>query len=246
MARLRVGQDMRGEVLHYDEDQGFGFITGADGNRYTFARENLRREVSLARGTVVEFQPGGGQARDIFSIRTQTATPAGSPAATAVPLQPGKASVAHPPQHFGRFAESEPAEATGLWSYFWRGLTQNYVNLAGRARRKEFWGYCLFWTIALVVVIGIGLFADAAMGNFGGDQEMPMMTVGLCGLFFLVTFLPWLGLVVRRLHDVGLTGWLAVLCFIPSVGSLATLVFALIPTQGSENQWGPVPAGVRI
>ncbi|TGV84594.1 DUF805 domain-containing protein, partial [Mesorhizobium sp. M2D.F.Ca.ET.145.01.1.1] len=23
---------MRGEVLHYDEDQGFGFITGADGS----------------------------------------------------------------------------------------------------------------------------------------------------------------------------------------------------------------------
>jgi len=30
---------MQGEVLHYDEAQGFGFITGADGNRYTFARE---------------------------------------------------------------------------------------------------------------------------------------------------------------------------------------------------------------
>ncbi|WP_352935717.1 hypothetical protein [Mesorhizobium sp. M1169] len=38
---------MRGEVLHYDEDQGFGFITGADGNRYTLAREDLRREAGL-------------------------------------------------------------------------------------------------------------------------------------------------------------------------------------------------------
>ncbi|TIW32039.1 MAG: DUF805 domain-containing protein, partial [Mesorhizobium sp.] len=50
---------MRGEVLHYDEDQGFGFITGADGNRYTFAREDLRREASMARGTAIEFQPAG-------------------------------------------------------------------------------------------------------------------------------------------------------------------------------------------
>lgn len=56
---------MRGEVLHYDEDQGFGFITGADGNRYTFTRENLRRQTALTM-TAVEFQPGGGQARDVF------------------------------------------------------------------------------------------------------------------------------------------------------------------------------------
>ncbi|TIX41157.1 MAG: DUF805 domain-containing protein, partial [Mesorhizobium sp.] len=36
------------------------------------------------------------------------------------------------------------------------------------------------------------------------------------------------------------------LCFIPTIGGLATLVFALIPTQTRENQWGPVPQGVRI
>ncbi|WP_352724395.1 hypothetical protein [Mesorhizobium sp. M0500] len=70
---------MRGEVLHYDEDQGFGFITGADGNRYTLAREDLRREASVAGGTTVEFQPAGGRARDVFSIRAQPAS---------APLQP--------------------------------------------------------------------------------------------------------------------------------------------------------------
>ncbi|TIU14951.1 MAG: DUF805 domain-containing protein, partial [Mesorhizobium sp.] len=64
---------MRGEVLHYDEDQGFGFIAGADGNRYTFAREDLRREATIGRGTAIEFQPAGGRARDVFSIRAQAA-----------------------------------------------------------------------------------------------------------------------------------------------------------------------------
>ncbi|RUU09670.1 DUF805 domain-containing protein, partial [Mesorhizobium sp. M6A.T.Ca.TU.002.02.2.1] len=75
---------MRGEVLHYDETQGFGFITGADGNRYSFAREDLRREASMAKGALVEFQPGGGHARDVFSINAQTAA-AGAPAAAAAP-----------------------------------------------------------------------------------------------------------------------------------------------------------------
>ncbi len=237
---------MRGSVFHYDEGQGFGYITGADGKRYTFARENLRRETSVAKGATVEFQPVGGQARDVFSISPQTGSPAGdASAAAAAPPQPGRMPMAAQPQHFGRFAESGTAEAAGLWSYFWRALTQDYVNFAGRARRKEYWGYFLFWVISLLAVIGIGLFIDEAMGNFAGS-EGAAVTVGLCGLFLLGTFLPGLGLTVRRIHDIGLSGWLYLLVFIPTIGSLIILVFALIPTQARENQWGPVPAGVRV
>lgn len=240
------GWVMRGEVLHYDEDQGFGFITGADGNRYTFTRENLRRQTSMPKGTTVEFQAGGGQARDVFSITAQPASPAAEAAKSAAPAQasPAPAAGATPAQNFGRAAEPA-AEATDLWGYFWRGVTQNYFNFAGRARRKEYWGYCLFWTIALMVLIGIGVFTDAEIGNFD-NAEVPAMTVGLFGLFLLATFLPSLGMIVRRLHDLGLTGWLCLLILIPTFGSLIILVFALIPTQGRENQWGPVPAGVRV
>ncbi|TIQ39450.1 MAG: DUF805 domain-containing protein [Mesorhizobium sp.] len=234
---------MRGEVLHYDEDHGFGFITGADGNRYTFAREDLRREATMARGTAVEFLPVGGRARDVSSIRAETASPpAAVPAATAAAAHAGNTPGARQPQHFGRSAENSPAAATGLWDYFWRGLTENYFNFAGRAHRKEYWGYCLFWTIALIVVVGIGLFIDDAMGNL---DELPAVTVGLCGIFLLATALPWIGLNVRRLHDIGLTGWLFLVVFIPTIGWLIILVFALIPTRARENQWGPVPAGVK-
>ncbi len=41
---------MRGEVLHFDEGQGFGYISGADGNPYTFRREDLRRQTAIAKG----------------------------------------------------------------------------------------------------------------------------------------------------------------------------------------------------
>ncbi|QKC81013.1 DUF805 domain-containing protein [Mesorhizobium sp. NZP2077] len=234
---------MRGEVLHYDEDQGFGFITGADGNRYTFTRENLRRQAAMPKGAAVEFQAGGGQARDVFSIASQTASPAAESSISAAPAQAVPAASAAQAQPFGR--SSEPAEPTDLWGYFWRGVTQNYFNFAGRARRKEYWGYCLFWTIALLMIMGVGVFADVEMGNFD-NAEVPAMTVGLFGLFLLATFLPNLGMIVRRLHDLGLTGWLCLLILIPTFGSLIILVFALIPTQGRENQWGPVPAGLII
>ncbi|MDX8516474.1 DUF805 domain-containing protein [Mesorhizobium captivum] len=236
---------MRGEVLHYDQEQGFGFIAGADGKRYTFAREDLRREMALARGDEVEFQPNGDRASGIFSVSSRITSPAGggSPAAPAAPL-PGSAPAA--PAHFGRNAENGTAESTGLWSYFWRGLTTNYVNFSGRARRKEFWGFCLFWTIGLVVAIGVGLSVDLSRGDVEGGGDEPIVMFGLFGLYVLLTILPWIALIVRRLHDLGLTGWLAILCFLPYVGWLATLVFALIPTQAGDNKWGPVPVGVRF
>lgn len=236
---------MRGEVLHYDEDQGFGFITGADGNRYTFTRESLRRKTAMPKGTAVEFQPGGGQARDVFSIAAQTAAPALDAGTSAAQPQPGSkaAAAASQAQHFGR--SSEPAEPTDLWGYFWRGVTRNYFNFAGRARRKEYWGYCLFWTVCLLIIGGIGLFTDMDMGDFDSDVSAAV-TVGLCGTFILATFLPSLGMIVRRLHDIGVTGWLCLVILIPTIGSLIILVCALIPTQARENKWGPVPAGVRL
>lgn len=236
---------MRGEILHYDEDQGFGFLTGADGKRYSFAREDLRREMALARGAEVEFLPNGDRAGNIFSVRARMAGPAEgpAPAAAAAPALPG--SVPAAPAHFGRNAENGTVESTGLWSYFWRGLTTNYVNFSGRARRKEFWGFCLFWTIGLAVIVSVGLSVDLGSGIEQGD-DLPIVMIGLVLLYILLTFLPWVALIVRRLHDLGLTGWLAILCFVPYVGGLATLVFALIPTQAGDNKWGPVPAGVRF
>ncbi|TKB06561.1 MAG: DUF805 domain-containing protein [Mesorhizobium sp.] len=233
---------MRGEVLHYDEEQGFGFITGADGKRYSFAREDLRREMALARGAEVEFQPNGDRAGNIFSVRARMTGSADSAVPAAAAARPSQAPAA--PGHFGRNAENGTAESTGLWSYFWRGLTTNYVNFSSRARRKEFWGFCLFWTIGLVVAIGVGLTVDLSRGEGGADE--PIVMLGLFGLYVLLTFLPWISLIVRRLHDLGLTGWLVILCLLPYVGGLATLVFALIPTQAGDNKWGPVPAGVRL
>ncbi|TGP45526.1 DUF805 domain-containing protein [bacterium M00.F.Ca.ET.230.01.1.1] len=225
---------MRGEVLHYDEEQGFGFIAGADGNRYTFAREDLRRDMALARGAEVEFQPNGERAASIFSVRAGAAGPADEVAAKG-----------RSPAHFGRNAENG-AESTGLWSYFWRGLTANYLNVTGRARRKEFWSFCLFWPIGLAVLVAIGVSFDLSTDDFEGGSGLPIVTLSLVGLYAVLTILPWISLLVRRLHDVGLTGWLAILCFLPYVGLLAILVFGLIPSQVGDNKYGPVPAGIKF
>jgi cold shock CspA family protein len=149
---------MRGEVLHYDDEQGFGFINGADGKRYAFERSDLRRLVPVSKGTVVEFQIDGATARELFIIRSDMRASA--------------------PAQFGRDAVAAEPESTGLWSYFVRTLTSNYANFRGRARRKEYWGYVLFLTILLIVVIGIGIALDNRTGSLVGE-EIPTATLPL-------------------------------------------------------------------
>jgi uncharacterized membrane protein YhaH (DUF805 family) len=219
---------MRGEVLHYDDDQGFGFINGSDGKRYAFERADLRRLIPLTKGTPVEFQPDGASAREIFVVRGSM---------TSVPASP----------QFGRDAVVAEPEDTGLWSYFTRTLTANYANFRGRARRKEYWGYILFWTIFFAIACTVAAFLDAGMGNFDIDHDrFPFVMTAVAVLFVLATFIPSLALIVRRQHDIGLSGWFYLLVFIPYIGNLIIFVFTLIPSQKHDNKWGPVPYGVRI
>ena len=226
---------MRGEVLHYDGSQGFGFISGADGNRYTVRREDLRRDAVLASGASVDFNPSGDRAKNVFQVRVQ---PAGAEA---------EASAAEP-QHFGRNAVPLAAMAgaeTGLWHYFRRALTGNYANFADRARRKEYWGYVLFWMLAFVAVSVASLTLDYQVGNMEPGYEAPVfMALGMAG-WILATLVPSLAMAVRRQHDIGISGWFFLVVFIP-MGLVIALIFALIPSRKQENKWGPVPEGVVV
>jgi uncharacterized membrane protein YhaH (DUF805 family)/cold shock CspA family protein len=223
---------MRGEVLHYDEAQGFGFIAGVDGNRYTFAREDLRGAGAVSKGMPVEFTESGSQARGVF--------PAGAEAdMTKATPQPREAAL------FGRApAVAERAAGTGLWDYFRAAVTTNYANFRGRARRKEYWGFALFGILAFAALALAGMALDGAMGNM--DSDAPYVTMLLLGLLVVAMIIPSISVTVRRIHDLGLSGWFYLLVLLPYVGGLILFVFALIPSETRENRWGPVPAGIKI
>jgi len=213
---------MRGEVIHYDDSQGIGYISGDDGSRYGFTRADMRQLVAVGRGSRVDFTVDGGNARDIFVM-------AGGPAAAF-----GRGSVVTDPDD----------QALGLWGYFRRALAERYAMFRGRARRKEYWAFVLFSVIAFAVAAAIGGGIDAALGNFDGADAMPVALMVLVGLAWLALIVPSLAVTVRRIHDIGLSGWFYLLIFVPYVGSLIIFVFTLMPTQRNENKWGPVPAGI--
>jgi len=239
---------MRGEVLHYDPAQGFGFITGVDGTRYTFRREDVKGgSFAITKGAVVEFRPNGDQARDVSSA----AEASSSGVRTG---QLASAEQATHPQHFGRnavagTAPAEPMPSTGLWSYFWACMTSRYATFGGRARRKEYWAFVLFSILVLIVASVIGFSVDAAMGNFDPYGNGPVAILVTVSLAILAGFLPGLAVTTRRFHDVGMSGWFYLVFLVLSfftIGGLIIFVITLIPSQKRENKWGPIPEGVKV
>ncbi|ANN56137.1 hypothetical protein A9174_04700 [Mesorhizobium loti NZP2037] len=217
---------MRGAVYHYDKDQDFGYINGVDGKRYMFARSDLSHEVTLVRGTLVEFQPDDGTAHNIAAVASTTPS-----SSTGRPSQPSQ------------LAEKRLAASTGLWAYFLCTVSVNYFNFRGRARRKEFWAFWLCFILVQLALVGFGILVNLAINGFGINAGKSSIGFLPAGIFTLAFGWSWIALVVRRLHDIGLSGWLVLICFIPAIGGVAVLVLGLVPSQVGENQWGPVPAG---
>lgn len=106
---------------------------------------------------------------------------------------------------------------------------KNYVNFQGRARRKAYWMFVLFNIIAIVIAGVI----DNVIGTGGS----------ITSLYNLAVLLPCLALAVRRLHDIGKSGWWLLLGLIPVIGFIVLLVFAVTDSQPGENQYGPNPKG---
>ena len=114
---------------------------------------------------------------------------------------------------------------------------QNYANFSGRARRSEYWYFTLFMCIVTAVLSGI----NAAV--FGPDAQMTVFTV-IQGIFSLATLIPSLAVTVRRLHDIGKSGWFYLLALIPIVGGIILLVWECKDSEPGTNNYGPNPKGV--
>jgi uncharacterized membrane protein YhaH (DUF805 family) len=100
----------------------------------------------------------------------------------------------------------------------------NYVNFSDRAIRSEYWYWILFVIICEIVTSII----DYALGF--------QLTTSLFGL---ATFLPSLGLAIRRLHDLDRTGWWVLLGLIPIIGWIILLIWYCTKGTAGSNQYGP-------
>lgn len=120
-----------------------------------------------------------------------------------------------------------------LFTYFIEAFTKNYANFKGRARRKEYWGFCLFSFIISFIL---------AFFSFTGVGAIILI------VFLIATLLPSIALTVRRLHDMNLSGWFALymlIMLIPVIGEVIAIIISIVVgvVQGNagSNKFGENP-----
>ena len=117
---------------------------------------------------------------------------------------------------------------------FW----SHYSKFKGRSRRSEYWWIQLFLVLTNLAVAAI----DLALMNGDVDRFIANGGGGIVGLIWiLVTIVPALAVLVRRLHDTGKTGWWALIGFVPIIGGIVLLVFTVLDSDSGENKFGESP-----
>ena len=118
-------------------------------------------------------------------------------------------------------------------NYYFKVLRQ-YVDFKGLARRAEYWNFTLFSTLISIVLLLVDIYV-LGTNPMAGES-------GIIGnLYSLAVFLPSLGVLVRRLHDVGKSGWFFLIVLIPLIGAIWLLVLLFKDSEQGENKWGPSP-----
>lgn len=150
--------------------------------------------------------------------------------------------------------------------YLWLALS-NYANFKGRATRKEFW----FLALTMIIIQLVGVIVSGLLGLFipvGAIGYISILIAVLVDALGLLMIIPNIALAVRRLHDIGRSGWwliglagLVILAgiFMLLLPILAYLFIALVvvaeicllvafcwPSEAQENAYGVYVENISV
>lgn len=121
---------------------------------------------------------------------------------------------------------------------FWK----NYANFNGRSRRADYWWAMLCQMIIMMILgMGGGGQLTAAMITGQAPSAVGIILILVYVIFSLASLVPGIAIVVRRLHDIGKSGWWYFIAFVPMVGAILLLVFLCTAGTAGDNMYGPDP-----
>jgi uncharacterized membrane protein YhaH (DUF805 family) len=101
-------------------------------------------------------------------------------------------------------------------------LIKNYVVFEGRASRSEYGWFILF---LFLLILATGLIRGPEILKF---TILPLI-------------FPIISLTVRRIHDIGKSGWWFLLVFVPGVIIIIPIILLIIDGEDGPNKYGAVP-----
>jgi len=120
------------------------------------------------------------------------------------------------------------------------GVFWLFFSPIGRVAREPYWlGFIIIWLV-------IGIAANMWLKTIEPGMEFEQLTLdnfmSSNSLFPILFFaLQWveLALVIKRCQDRGITGFLALLVFLPIINIITVIVLGLLPSAPGPNKYGP-------
>lgn len=208
---------MKGQILDFSIQAG-GLISSEDGKRYPFKNEEWKEQGIPTRGMKVDFDVDeDGQAVAVYK-----ALGASSTGGVTTVLQNASQT------------RNENGQLS-LFALFLEALTKRYAQFSGRASKREFWGFMLFRMVAVVAISFVTVIMFEINESLGGIFSL------LCWLFAIALVIPDLSVGVRRLHDIGKSGWWYLISVIPLIGWIWLIILWCQASVNEDNQWGGLP-----
>jgi uncharacterized membrane protein YhaH (DUF805 family) len=113
------------------------------------------------------------------------------------------------------------ASSESLFTLFRQAYSRgNYFRTKGTSPRRAYWAFILFYYIVLFACGLLLMTVAAVLGN--PSSRTLLIASAPAVVFALVSFVPFLTVVVRRLHDAGHSGgWVLLLLFLVWAGNTA-------------------------
>ena len=112
---------------------------------------------------------------------------------------------------------------------------KKYAVFSGRATRAEYWYFMLFNLIVITLLEVASFFIE--------DKYLILSIISVA--YSLVVIIPSIAVFVRRMHDIGKSGWWWFICLIPVIGVIWFIILLVTDSEPGENKYGPNPKGVE-
>ena len=108
-------------------------------------------------------------------------------------------------------------------------VLRQYADFNGRARRTEYWMFTLINLLISLSLSALQYLLDVSLFGI------------ISSIYSIAVLIPTIAVAIRRLHDIGKSGWFLLLAVIPIIGAIWLLVLFVTDGNPHENEYGPDP-----
>ena len=116
-------------------------------------------------------------------------------------------------------------------------ILQEIFTAEGRLNRLRYIKYM----ITLAIIAGVGTFVTSSMATFLTGNPTGTLVNIVTGIWGIAAAVGNIMLMIRRLHDLGKSGYFALVALVPLIGFIFSIYLFCAVGQAGSNQYGEDP-----